>query len=304
MTLSLKIHTLESSDLPKLTQLWNENVERDSITIDLLKEKLYGDPDFCSDLTLVARINHQIVGFMQGLYRTNHLGEKIGWIKLFFTVKEFRRQGVATTLLREIEKGLQAKGISQIRIMDSNPNYFQPGIDPFYTEAICFAERNGYKKFADTANLLADLGKNLATDQQERALRKDGIEIRRAVKEDRDYVLNFIGEFWPPWVQEVETAFSNDPISLYLAFLHGEARAFSAYDVNNKGMGWFGPMGTDPVFRGKGVGGILLKRCLQDIKDQGHKYAIIPWVGPIPFYMHYVDAHMHRVFWRYKKEFV
>ena len=299
----LQLFRLEKSDLPQLTFLWNKNVEYDVMTEKIFYEKTFGDSDFLPDLTLVARVGQEIAGFMQGLHRTNHLGEKIGWIKLFFTVKAFRRRGVATALLHEIENGLKSAGVQRLQIMDCNPNYFQPGIDPFYTEAVCFAERNGYKKFADTANLLADLSQDLDTDSQEGTLLQEGIEIRRAVEKDRDEVLNFIGQFWPPWVQEVETAFGNDPISLHLAFLHGQPRAFSAYDVNNKGMGWFGPMGTDPVFRGKGVGGILLKRCLRDIRDQGHKYSIIPWVGPIPFYMHYVDAHVHRVFWRYKKEF-
>ena len=98
-------------------------------------------------------------------------------------------------------------------------------------------------------------------------------------------------------------AFDNTPISLHLAFLDGELGAFSAYDLNNKTMAAFGPMGTKPVFRGKGVGAILLKRCLDDQKKQGHAQSVIPWVGPIPFYARTVNARIDRIFWRYQKTF-
>ena len=60
-------------------------------------------------------------------------------------------------------------------------------------------------------------------------------------------------------------------------------------------------MGTSIKSRGKGVGAVLLKRCLQDLKNLGFKKAVIPWVGPIPFYSKFANAHVSRVFWRYEK---
>lgn len=297
----IKIRKLIKSDIPPITHLWNQNVRHDLMTEALLFEKTFADPDFKAGLTMIAG-EDKPVGFMQGLHRVTATGEKIGWIKLFFVVKKFRRQRVATFLLQRIEDLLWGEGVSEIRTMDSNPNYFQPGIDPFYTEAIAFVERNGYKKFADTANLIADLNQDLNTALEVDALAGEGIEIRRAEEKDRQQLAEFLASKFPSWEKEVPAAFRNKPVSLHLAFYHRRLGAFSAYDVNNLNTGWFGPIGTDKVFRGKGVGGILLKRCLQDIKKQGHKHAIIPWVGPIPFYMHYVNARMHRVFWRYKKE--
>jgi mycothiol synthase len=37
------------------------------------------------------------------------------------------------------------------------------------------------------------------------------------------------------------------------------------------------------------------------MKEMGFVKAIIPWVGPIPFYMYHADAKMDRIFWRYEK---
>jgi hypothetical protein len=103
------------------------------------------------------------------------------------------------------------------------------------------------------------------------------------------------------WISEVSNSFANDPVSLHIALIEEEIIAFSAYESNNRGTGWFGPMGTSEAARGKGVGGILLLRCMKDLKNLGFEKSIIPWVGPIPFYMHYVNSKVKRVFWRYEK---
>ena len=84
---------------------------------------------------------------------------------------------------------------------------------------------------------------------------------------------------------------------------------FSAYDANNigasaTGTGWFGPMGTAAAARGRGVGAVLLKRCLADMAAQGHAVSTIPWVAPVGFYAHHVGAHISRVFYRYEKRVV
>ena len=96
-------------------------------------------------------------------------------------------------------------------------------------------------------------------------------------------------------------SFNSDPIAIHVALVAGEVQAFSGHNGNNIGMGWFGPMGTDPSLRGKGIGEVLLKRCLQDMKDWGLKTSIIPWVGPIGFYAHFANAVISRVFWRFEK---
>lgn len=299
----INLYTFQKSKIPIVTELWNQNVDYDPITPALLEEKTFGDSDFNPDLTLMAEYNGQIIGFMQGLHRITVKKEHVGWIKLFFTVKNYRRQGIASMLLDIIENQLKSAGVNKIKIIDSNPNYLQPGLDPFYTEAVAFVERRGYCKYNDTSNLIVDLNQNFTTHDDEKILANENIEIRRARHGDKSSVFEFIDSEFPAWHDEISNTFKHDPVTLHLAFYHDQLRAFSGHNGNNFNTGWFGPMGTDPVFRGKGVGGILLKRCLQDMKDQGFKKSIIPWVGPIPFYMHYCNARVHRVFWRYEKIF-
>jgi len=302
----LEILCLNNMDqLPDLVEFWNWNAIYDPITLELLHEKTFGDADYNPEITLLAMEKSRIVSFMQGVVRQVDQNLKRGYIKLFATDTTRRRRGLATMLLNKIEEQMRAQGVKTLRLLDSNPNYFQPGIDPRYTEAIAFAERNGFKRFADTSNLEVNLqNQDFDTSVEENQLAVENIFIRRATQEDWQLLEDLIVNHFKAWLPEIQTAYKNDPISLHIAEYHGKIEAFSAYDSNNLNTAWFGPMGTNPILRGKGIGGILLKRCLDNMKKQGHKVSIIPWVGPIPFYLHYTNARLTRVFWRYEREII
>ena len=216
--------------------------------------------------------------------------------------KEYRRQGIATALYTMLEKVFIEEKVDVVRIYDVPLNYLMPGIDPRYTPALCWAVRGGFERFGDTSNLTVDLNQDWDTGAKEKKLRKDNVEVRRAGKEDKAAVIDFLQEEWALWANEVEMAFKDEKPSIHIALLNGKVKAFSAHNANNKGTGWFGPMGTHPDLRGKGMGEILLKRCLQDMKDMGLSHSVIPWVGPIDFYSWHTGAKVDRVFWRYEKK--
>jgi predicted N-acetyltransferase YhbS len=295
------ITNFSEKDIESVTKFCEENMELDGMIPQVLREKTLGDERFDPEITLVAKEGNQIVGFMQGVNGPYRDG-KCGWIKLMAVHRHYRRGGIASKLYGILEVKFRREGCNRIRIYDVVPNYFMPGIDPFYTEAVCFAERKGFKKWNDTSNLLADLrNQTFDTAKGEERLARGDYEIKRAEETDREDIMSFIAQRFAAWVPEVSNMFNNDPISLHIAKFLGRTVAFSGYDGNNVGLGWFGPMGTDESLRGKGVGGILYRRCLADQKKQGYSAAIIPWVGPIPFYMHYSNARVARVFWRYEK---
>jgi GNAT superfamily N-acetyltransferase len=127
--------------------------------------------------------------------------------------------------------------------------------------------------------------------------------VWRASTEDRDRVGQLLKQHWPAWQGEIDVALANRPVSLHVAQPDSKTDlvAFAAYDANNRGTGWFGPMGTAPEWEGHGLGRILLLRCLEDIRQQGHPKAIIPWVGPVGFYHAAVGAQVSRVFMRMEK---
>ena len=175
-----------------------------------------------------------------------------------------------------------------------------PGIDSRDNVAISFAEACAYTAFAETYNLTVDLG-GMPFDVPASDASEAGIVTRQAEPMDLASVQSFIDVHWPAWQGEVAAAFANAPPTLYLAFDGDTIVGFSAYDANNRGTGWFGPMGVSPEARGTGTGCVLLRRCLADLRAQGLETATIPWVGPVAFYEKCAGARLARTFLRFEK---
>lgn len=299
----MEFRAFNYNDLIPVVSLLEANFEFDTMTPDLLKEKIYDDPAYDPETILVATEKNIIIGFMLGVMREIR-GETIGYIKLMAVNSAVRRRGIARRMYQQIEDHFRKKQADKIRIYDVPFNYFMPGIDPRYTPALCFAMRMGFERFADTSNLSVELQtRDWSTGQEEERLKMkdERIAVRRAGEADKAALMAFIDAEFPLWRAEVETSFRSKPVAVHIALLDGAIKAFSGHNGNNIGTGWFGPMGTHPDLRGKGIGGILLKRCLGDMKNWGLEYGIIPWVGPIDFYAHYANAVVERVFWRYEK---
>ncbi len=295
----------EEKNIPSILKLCNNHMEYDTLTEELLREKVFYDPAYPKGLSvnLIYKESNQPLGFLSGVIRDTEDG-RIGYVKLMVVHTNHRRKGIGTLLYQKAEDFFLNQGAREIRVYDVPFNYFMPGIDPRYTPAISFFETLGFKRFSDTANMIVELeDKDFNTKIPEQKLEKEGILISRARPEERAEILDFIRKNFPHWVIEVSNAFKFSPIPLHIARYRGRIKAFAAHNCNNFNTGWFGPMGTHTSMRGKGAGGVLLKRCLNDMKETGLKKTTIPWVGPIRFYSYHVNAVVNRVFWRYRKHF-
>lgn len=292
----------KDEDFENVLVLLNEELEYDSLERFLLNEKLYDDPEWDPGTTYIAQKDKEIIGFLQGVKRKINEND-YGYIKLFAVKSELHRNGIGSELLRRFEEYLSKENISTLRVFDVPLNYFMPGIDPRYTPAVCFFERKGFEKKDEAINMDVDLSySNWDVSDKLDSLKKNDIIVSRFVNEDEQELMNFISKEWKLWEFELRMSMKTEPIALFIAREADEIKAFSAWDGNNRGTGWFGPMGTHPDLRGKGVGGVLLYKCLDDMKKKGYEQCVIPWVRPVSFYSHYADAKISRVFWRYEKK--
>ncbi len=288
-------------DLEKMARFLDRNWEYDSMNAALLEEKLFMDPFADPELCFTAFAADEPVGFLFCVRRSIR-GDEYGYVKLMAVDKTHRRNKLGSRMYEMAEQSLVEKGAEIIRWYDVPLNYFMPGLDPRYTEAFCFAEKHGFQQFGEAVNMQVDLdGMDWSTRGEEEALLKKGVEVRRATKNDVAAIKELLSSEWQLWNHEVDMAMKDNPPSVHIAFRDKKLRAFSVHNGNNKGTGWFGPMGTHADMRGMGVGSILLKRCLKDMHLQGYRTATIPWVAPVAFYAHYVKAKIERVFWRMEK---
>ncbi len=300
---SFYIRPLEPDDVDRVAALLDASMAHDSVTPAWVSEKTAGDPDYDPRVTLCASDGGALVGFAQGIVRPRN-EQPSGCIKWFATAEGARGGGVATTLFDKIERAMYRKGVRTVSIASLPPNYTMPGLDPRYTDAYVFLERRGYRKTSETFNMTCNLGeRNWDTRAGEERLRSNGISVRRAVRSDLSRVRDHMMAHFPGWMPEAAACFVRSPISLHIAVSGKEERVvgFSAYDACNHGMGWFGPMGSDPEMRGRGIGTVLLHLCLFDLRAQGHSEAVIPWVGPLSFYYRQCGAVVSRVFWQMAK---
>lgn len=304
MTEDIRLAPLERTDTTAVVSLWNRAARFDALTEALVCEKLFEDDGAAPELLIKAVSGSQLIGFAAGTLRDRE-GVMFGFVKMIAVDPKWQRRGIGSALLQSLESTLRAAGAKVVRPGESAPNYLTPGTDVRYTRAVVFFESSGYERVGTAVNMSVDLAsQDFRSTVAEQDFRANGIEIRRARPGDRANVEQLLNRHWPAWKPEVFTTFANDPISLHIARRGSEVIAFSAHEANNRGTGWFGPMGTEPDARGLGVGAVLLKRCLSDMKAMGYATATVPWVAPIGFYLHHVGAEISRVFFRHEKKLV
>lgn len=242
----------------------------------------------------VYREHGELVGVALG--SASHKDSTIAHLDLLLVDPAHRRQGIARRLLEEVEEKLRGLGFTSIKAAGNPPDYAWPGVDVRYTAAVCALTSAGYTHTRTAWNMTAPLPPRWQA--LERPLPAD-VEVRRAGKDDLELLLPVVNAQWgPAWTAEVERAVTTAG-GVHIALRDNAPVAFAAWGGCRPS--WFGPMGTLPAAAGLGLGGLLLRRCLDDQAALGLTRAQIGWVGPVPFYANAVDALIERVFFLFDK---
>ena len=298
-----------SSDLPELARIASGALRWDADAAELPR-LLW--PAAEAGFAVVAEVDGVPAGFALGSLGpvpADPAGERRGHVNLLAVDAAARRRGIGSALLAELESRLFASGASAVLLGGATPVFAWAGVDARYTAARCLAEARGYEQIREGVNMLVELDAAaraglLGTEADERRLAGEGITVRRLTEEDRERISPWLAAWGGTWKQETLSTLGRENAATHVAVLDDgtpEARyvGFASHGVNRVGL--FGPMGTDRALRKSGIGGVLLRRCLRDIRDAGLAGAEICWVGPVAFYARTVDAYVNRVFWIYRK---
>lgn len=125
----MEIVCFEQKYEEELIELWNQTMIFDPVSADKFRTQVLLDENFDRELCLLARTKDRVVGFILGIkrrfpYLERGLEPDRGWISLMFVAKEFRRRGIGTSLVCEIEKRLLYLGTETITLAAYSPNYF------------------------------------------------------------------------------------------------------------------------------------------------------------------------------------
>jgi mycothiol synthase len=255
------IRTATRADLPRIAELLSRANDAPYDLVRVAEEKCFepgvsGAPD--------VRIYGDVAGISVTCGRT---------LRIIAVDRTSRRRGVGSALLRDA----RARGSAQIVAAEAG-NYFTPGLDMNDEGTIAFFTGRGYRRIATTQNLIAT---ELPIQVPE--------GVFRGSQAGGDRILTFIEkEFGRIWRFEAARAIENDPPTIFFTTIRaktgGEITGFAAHDANNRGLGFFGPTGVARAQRGRGLGTLLLRASLADLRRLGHDRAVIPWTDAIDFY--------------------
>jgi ribosomal protein S18 acetylase RimI-like enzyme len=207
---------------------------------------------------------------------------------------KFRRRGIATALWRRMEARLRSRGIASAWTRSRGIRW---GVDVIrHPEAVVFFLKVGFEKRHDIYDMTAHLdGLDFDTRRAESRLRREGIVVKRTEYCERDDLARFLSSVFPNWLSTVDRVPAEGPQCVHIARTSEKVIGFAA----SAGLG-FGPIGVDPQCRMKGIGKVLLLRCLRDVRDRGHRTALIGWAN-FPFYARSISAPITRVMWQMEK---
>jgi len=210
-------------------------------------------------------------------------------IRLLAVTPGARGRGTGSALLARCEAIARAAGQTALRTLDQPGNYLAPGIDERNAETIAWLERRGWRRLDEPRlDVLIDVRGNPRVSSARAAelaaaAAGRGYQVRRARPDEHALLDAVAAEFGGAWPFELARSLGCDPPGVHVAIRDGAYCAFAAHDGNNRGLGWFGPTGTWPAHRGRGLGEALLLACLVDVAAH-HAQCEVAWIGPRPFY--------------------
>ena len=288
----MQIRAYQGTDEAELLDVWHAAMTHDQISLDLFRTKVLLDPNFHPANLPVAIEDGRVVGFVLALTRQvplflQGLEPDKAWITAFGVHPDYQRRGIGRALFNHISERLCADGRKTLDISPYVPNYFVPGVDvAAYPDTISFLENvAGFKTLYRAISMGADLT-GFQTPSEIDALaekreREDGITIRPVTSADLPDVMPFItrhfGWDWYRHAQEyLLDYFGHSPrrICFLVAREHGEVVGYCQQREER-----FGPFGVREDRRSKGIGRLLLFRCLAMMSAQHVFYSYFLWTG-------------------------
>ncbi|MCY4019969.1 MAG: GNAT family N-acetyltransferase [Chloroflexi bacterium] len=286
----MQIRPYQGPDEAELLDVWRRAMPSDRIDEALFRTQVLLDPNFHPGNLPVALVDGRVVGFVLCLtrqvpYFLQGMDEAEAWITAFGVHPDYRRQGIGSALFDAVIKKLRAEQRKIVDISPYVPNYFVPGVDTrSYPNTIQFLQdRLGFETLYHAISMGADL-----TDFQipaqiqariEGAEAEDDLVIRPIEPADIPDLMPFLVEhFGWDWFRFAQSylleVFGDSPhrICFLIAREKGEIVGF-CQQRNER----YGPFGVRPDCRNRGIGRMLLFKCLEMMSAKHVFFAYFLW---------------------------
>jgi mycothiol synthase len=274
------IAPFQSADLDGVLDLLNRELTADPIPSAVFQRKVLLDINFNPQGAPVAKIGGKVVGFMLGNVRTHPMEDQHpdydrGYISLVAVDRAHQRQGIGTMLWEQVKSYLQAMKCKVATVSTYAPNYFVPGIDQAaYPGAIEFFKKQGFEIPVTVISMDTPLVHLVTPDwikEKEASLTSEGVLFDTFKPEYILPLLDHLRECFPgDWQRYLRESMTRitlgdfDRGQVYVAMHDGKCLGFCQHDLDR-----FGPFGVDDKERGRGIGAVLLLKCLRGMKAMG-----------------------------------
>lgn len=311
---NIRLESFQQERFQQVLTCWNQSLIYDGIDEERFKQLILLDENFNPDLFLLALNQEKVVGFCYGVrrkipYLERGLEENRGCIVIMGVLPEYQNQGIGTMLCDEVEKRLKDMGTKEITLCAYSPNYFFPGIDKRYQQAISFFENRNYVNRAESVSMQRSLWDYHMADQYKEklaSLEKDGIHIIRYNDEYMLPLLNYLLEnFGAGWKRNALIAMQKKEAEDTILLVVDEQKNILGFcmrkiDGNDAR---FGPFGVSEHLRSKGIGGVLFEYMMQEMKQKGIYYLYFLWTdGAAQRFYERHDVKVYRTYQLYRKE--
>lgn len=286
----MHIRAYKGHDEQELLDIWHIAMPFDRISESLFRTQVLLDPNFHPLNLPVAIADGRVVGFILSVTRQvplflQGLEPDNAWITAFGVHPNYRQQGIGTALFQYVTNKMTEEKRKTLAIASYVPNYFVPGIDiKAYPETITFLENIlGFK----TLYHAISMGANLTNfeiprgiqDKIQQSEADDGLTIRPVASADIPELMPFLVEhFGWDWYRHAQSYlleyFGNNPhrICFLIARLKGEVVGFCQQKDER-----FGPFGVHPDYQGRGIGRVLLYKCLEIMSAKQVFFSYFLW---------------------------
>lgn len=302
----IDIRQFLKEDIEKVINIWNESLEKDlatfpwyikesTITKEHL-EKALKNPNLDPEDALVAHENKKTVGAMITVaYKSSpwkekilppHLEDslKVTFLPLICVAPEYRNQRIGSRLFEEAIKFAKKRNKEGLWVSYFSPIKFITGVIGA-TPGFCFLVRKGFRAEWPQIRMRLDFSDFKLKNElikKRLSLEKEGIIIKYFSIDDpieketftKLMKKHFVGWWCATYKESLEKG-KNLP---FLIAFYKRAKKVVGFiglvRVSENGGAGFAP-GTDPDYRGKGIGKLLINLWAEEVKKLGARESII-----------------------------
>ena len=262
-------------DFRKVFELCKDSFPDNPISMGCLNYLLFCNDTLDFSLYWLACKGETIVGAACAAMDYN--GDT-GYIQFVAVKRDFRRQGIATSLVEKLLCEFSGRGVAEVIFSGYSRNYLTPGLDAKkYPLGLAL-----FNKF-DFSPLSRPVSMEIILESYQAPQLNISKDFRIVPFEDEHFasVLCLSKEhLQPEWMETIQKGYLKGNYSCkgFVCLDQGEnVIGFAFYGMVGDDARRFGPIGINPNYRGKSLGAVLLHACLGAQKEAGHDKSYFLW---------------------------